>query len=103
MQDAIFSAGLPKLVIDQNDIAGSWEQFKLEFSKTLQLKVYCAGKKKVTVKDGTTGQSKEEEVDVVDNSAKCLALLVSLGWEGSAVLKSKGVDVHAADAHTKYR
>ena len=103
MQDALFSAGLPKLVIDQNDIAGSWEQFKLEFSKTLQLKVYCAGKKKVTVKDETTGQSKEEEVDVFDNSAKCLALLVSLGKEGSAVLKSKGVDVHAADAHTKYR
>ena len=102
MQDALFSAGLLQLVTNQNGIACSWEQFKLEFSKTLQSKVYCAGKKKITVKDETTGQSTEEEVDVFDNPAKCLALLVSLGKGGSAVLKSKGVDVHAAHAHTEY-
>ena len=51
MQDALFSAGLPKLVIDQNDIAGSWEQFKLEFFMTLQLKVYCTGNSGIFVRD----------------------------------------------------
>ena len=102
IQDAMFSSGLPKLVIDHSDIAGSWEQFRLDFSKTLQLKVYCAGKKTVKIKN-SSDEEVSAEVDIFDNSAKCLALLVSIGKEGSAVLKSKGVDIHATDAHTKYQ
>ena len=76
MQDgALFSAGIPKLFIDQSDIAGSSEQFKLEFSNTLQLRVHCPVKKKVTVKDESTGQSKEEEVDVFDNPTKMFSIV----------------------------
>ena len=36
MQDALFSAGLLKLAIDQNDIAGSRGQSKLKYSKMRQ-------------------------------------------------------------------
>ena len=47
----------------------------LEFSNMLQLRVHCPVKKKVTVKDESTGESKEEEVDVFDNPTKMFSIV----------------------------
>lgn len=71
----------PKLVINSNDVAGSWRTFIRRFDLEIEIKRRESGKHAV---DGV-------QVDVFDEESKLLALLKAIDLEGGDILSTEGL------------
>lgn len=78
-----FFSGFPMLKIDPKDVFGSWEGFLDQFGIEMEIKVVMGGTKRVG----------EEDIEIVDDKLKKLALLRAVGQEGQRVIQSKGYKV----------
>jgi len=80
--------GFPPLVIDHNDVFGSWNAFIKQFELKLKLRVRLSGFKTVIGNDGH-----QVAAPVFDDEMKCLVLLEAIGIEGQKVIEAEGYDI----------
>ena len=81
-------AYFPKLVIDSNDVFGSWDTFIKQFDIEIQFRAKSLGTKTINNEDG-----EEELVEVFNDDMKCLALFRAIGIEGMNIIEAAGYSV----------
>ena len=86
---------VPRLVINSDDIFGSWRKWHDEFLLAMELKELSLGTEEVTDNNGDTTR-----VPVFRGRRKVIALLQAIGDEGRQALHSQGFDV--SDANLSY-
>ena len=92
--------GFPKLVIDRDDVCGSWNRWFYKFKIAIELKAVEMGKstrRERYVVDGTERERTVEE-DRFTNRARLLVLLTAIGDDGCDALTHVGFDVDGAEA-----
>ena len=80
----------PKLVINSDDVGGSWKNWLNEFDLSVEMITLRLGEEKVRI-DG-----EEETVDVFRGRMKLVSLLNAVGKAGRAALTSLGFDQKSA-------
>ena len=83
------TVGLPELVINPEDVSGSYQRWLEEFQISIEQKTLEMGTRQV---DETTA------ANVFTPRAKLLALLRAIGGEGRDALRSKGIEGLEAQA-----
>ena len=81
-------AYFPKLVIDSNDVFGSWDTFIKQFDIEIQFRAKSLGTKTIKDEDG-----EEQVVEVFNDDMKCLALFRAIGIEGMNIIEAAGYSV----------